>query len=197
MSDELYEHYKHCPPKVLEGSLIDACCLGRLERVKFLINKMNVDINFNDDQPFREACRSKSYDIVQYLLTSNELKKHAQINNCPSDAVNGLTYACVNGDLNLVKYLLSSPDLKEHADIHHNNDSAFKLAFYREHDAVLEYLIFNQTIEYTDDIKKHLSEVVTYSGKETYQKQVHNIFLARELSNELSSEESSSKKIKL
>lgn len=197
MSVELYEHYKNCPTEVLSGSLIDACCLGRLDRVKFLINKMDVDINFNNDQAFREACRSRCFDIVQYLLTSKELNKHSQINNCPEDTVSGLSYACVNGDLNLVKYLLSSPDLKELADIHQNNDNAFKLAFYREHDAILEYLIFEHKIPYTEDIKSHIASVVTYTAKENYQKHVDSMFLARELNNELSPKALNPKKVKL
>jgi ankyrin repeat protein len=197
MNEELYELYKHCPIEILNGSLIDACCLGRLERVKFLINEMNVDINFNNDQPFREACRSKSFDIVEYLLTSNELKKHSKINNCPENDVTGLSYACVNGDLKLVQYLLASPDLKELANVNLNNDNALKLAFYREQDAVLEYLIFEYKIPYTEDIKKHLNSIVTYSGKENYNKHVNNMFLARELNNELSSKQNTSKKVKL
>jgi ankyrin repeat protein len=198
MNNDLEDLYSDRSPGQLAGCLVDACCLGRLDRVKYLITKKDVDINFNNDQPFREACRSQSFDIVEYLLTSTELQNHSNINNgLKEHEVSGLSYACVNGDISLVKYLLSSPNLKEHANVHEGNDNAFKLAFYREKEEVLKYLIFDYKIPYTDDIKEHLQKVITYNGNMNYHKHIDSMFLARELNEELTITEHMSKKIKL
>jgi hypothetical protein len=71
------------------------------------------------------------------------------------------------------------------------------LAFYRERNAVLEYLILEYKIPYTDDIKDHLKSVITYSGNTNYHKYIDNMFLARDLSEELKIKENVSRKIKL
>jgi ankyrin repeat protein len=70
---------------------------------------------------FCQACSNGNLDEVKYLLTSPELKEHAEIHYYEDDA---LAEACWNGHLEIVKYLLTSPDLKEHSNLndHENNN---------------------------------------------------------------------------
>jgi ankyrin repeat protein len=71
---------------------------------------------------FNEACVNGNLDEVRYLLTSTELKEHADIH---FNNDNGLSDACWEGHLEIVKYLLTSPELTEHAFIndHQEKDS--------------------------------------------------------------------------
>lgn len=197
MNPKIQELYNTYTKEQLQSSLSDACCIGRIDNVKYLLEVMNVDINFNCEEPFREACKNSNLEIVKYLLTSKTLKKHTNINNCSEDTTSGLTYACTNGDLDMVKYLLTSHDLKEHANIHANNDSAFKLAFYREESNVLEYLIFDYKIPYTNQIKNYMPKIRTYNGNENYHEQIEKMFLTRELNDELSFQSVLQKKVKI
>ena len=71
---------------------------------------------------FINSCQKGHLEIVKYLLTSPELKEHANI-HAQDDL--GFRLACNYGHLEIVKYLLTSPDLKEHADIHADNDYGF------------------------------------------------------------------------
>ena len=48
-------------------------------------------------------------DIVKYLLTSSELKEHANIHYQDNHGSNALMIACKKGYLDIVKYLLTSP----------------------------------------------------------------------------------------
>src|ERR1700693_2299936 len=86
-----------------------------------------------------QACQNGNLDIVQYLLTSTELPKHANIHANEDWA---LRTSCNNGHLDVVKYLLSSPDLKKHADIHTRDDYAFRVSYSKEHLKILQYFIF-------------------------------------------------------
>ncbi len=77
-------------------------------------------------------------DIVRYLLTSSDLKFHADIRY---GQYYGFRYACRNGRLNVIQYLLTSPKLKNHVDIHANDDEGFKFACFGHYWEIVHYLL--------------------------------------------------------
>lgn len=97
-----------------EFAFQSACSKGDIKQVKFLAKKLNIKIN-NLNRGLEFATIFGHFDIVQYLLTSNELKEHADIHYNDDTA---LLNCCKYGHLVLVKYLLESPELKEHSNIH-------------------------------------------------------------------------------
>ncbi len=98
---------------------------------------------------FINSCQKGHLEIVQYLLTSPDLKEHANIH---ADNDLGFRLACENGYLEVVKYLLTSPDLKEHADIHADNDYGFRLACARGQLEVVKYLLTSPNLKEHADI---------------------------------------------
>ena len=101
------------------------------------------------NEVFINSCQKGHLEIVQYLLTSADLKEHANIH---ADNDLGFRLACENGYLELVKYLLTSPDLKEHADIHADNDYGFRLACARGQLEVVKYLLTSPNLKEHADI---------------------------------------------
>ena len=90
-----------------------------------MLNKKQIYKKYNKEQlndEFIDACSQGHLEVVKYLLTSAELKKHADI-HAKDDL--GFRSACAQGHLDVVKYLLASPELTEHADIHTSNDDVF------------------------------------------------------------------------
>jgi ankyrin repeat protein len=90
------------------------------------------------NKEFIDACENGHLEVVKYLLTSPELKKHVNI-HVFNDY--GFRFACVNGHLNIVQYLLTSPDLKNHANIHSQNDLGFQWACGKGHIKIVQYLL--------------------------------------------------------
>ena len=92
-------------------------------------------------------------DIIKYLLTSPDLKEHADIH---ANNDNALGNCFLNNNVELAEYLLSSPELKEHANVHVTNDKLFKYACQYGGKKLLEYLIFNYQIKKTENINTYL-----------------------------------------
>ena len=70
------------------------------------------------------ACRRGHLDIVKFLLTSDEVKYHADIHRYGDEPIKS---ACEWGELEIVKYLLESSDLEEHANIYADIDHSAHL----------------------------------------------------------------------
>lgn len=87
---------------------------------------------------FHNACCNGSLPIIEYLLTSPELKQNVDIHH-EHDFV--FRRACRDGHLDIIIFLLTSPKLKEHADIHVNNDIAFRTACEYGQLEIVEYLL--------------------------------------------------------
>jgi ankyrin repeat protein len=85
-----------------------------------------------------EACKFNDLDEVKYLLTSSELKEHADITNNDNAP---LIIACMCGHTKIAEYLLTSPDLKKHADIHADNDSSLNYAIIYKYEKLTRYLL--------------------------------------------------------
>ena len=98
---------------------------------------------------FINSCARGHLEIVIYLLTSADLKEHANIH---ADNDEGFRLACANEHLEIVKYLLTSADLKEHADIHAYNDYGFRLACENGHLEIVKYLLTSAELTEHADI---------------------------------------------
>lgn len=156
--------------------LKDACECGNLDDVKKAL-KNGANIHADDDYALRWACENGHLDVVKYLLTSPDLKEHAnihaeQLNNnlmtaCKDGDLNSakealahgadihadddkaLRHACHYGHLDVVKYLLTSPDLKEHANGH---DDGLLEACYWGHLDIVKYLLISTELKVHADI---------------------------------------------
>ena len=127
---------------------------------------------------FIDSCQNGHLEIVKYLLTSPDLKEHADIH---ADNDVGFRWACENGYLEVVKYLLTSPDLKEHANIHARDDLGFICACEQGHLEVVKYLIIDMNIEKTIHIEKYLNE----NKDNKYVQQAIELFNTRDLHHQL------------
>jgi ankyrin repeat protein len=76
----------------------------------------------NLDLHFTQACIQGDIEKVKYLLSSPELKTHADIHT-RNDI--GLINACSIGNIELVKYLVSSSELIEKADVYAQENACF------------------------------------------------------------------------
>ena len=142
----------------LNYELIQACCNGYVELMKYLLTSTELKVhayinyrnNINDWNALIWACRNGHLNIIQYLLTSPELAEHANINHKSKNGSNALMYACINGHLNIIQYLLTSPELKKHADIYHKNKHGFNALMFaceEGHLDIAQYLIIDMDIK--------------------------------------------------
>lgn len=93
-----------------------------------LLDKMGVDLRFDEEAPLIFACKKGYLDIVKYLIE----KKNADVNARLDEP---LTVAAANGHLSVVKYLVESG-----ADISAGSYFAIDLAEQNNHFGVVEYL---------------------------------------------------------
>ena len=120
--------------------------------------------------------------LVKYLLTSPELKEHANVN---ADNGEGFYCACGNGHLDVVQYLLTSPDLTEHVDMHIQNDGGFKTACHYGHFNVIQFLIFEMGFEKTKEVENYfMLGTLPKKNKE----QVEQLFVMKNLNENLNVE---------
>jgi hypothetical protein len=139
----------------------------------------------NLDDAFIWACLKGEFEKIKYLLTSPELKIHANIH---TEGDNGLMVAFKKSHLNIIKYLLTSPELKEHANIYNNQSAPFITSCIYSNNEVLEYLI----LDYKVDENEYITNFLNKNAK----KIVKNLFETRELTLELTHSSSNEKKIK-
>jgi ankyrin repeat protein len=95
-----------------------ACEHGKNIIAKWLINNYhNIDINGNDDHPFRKACEYGYLDTAQWLTTiSSTINIHAKFDY-------SFRHSCINGHKNVVEWLISNyPDI----DVHSCDEYAFR-----------------------------------------------------------------------
>lgn len=136
----------------------------------------------NLDDAFIWACLQGQLDKIKYLLTSPELKIHADIH---TEGDNGLMLAFRKNHFDIIKYLLTSKDLKDHANIYNNNCQPFERACLHSNQEVLEYLVLDYKIEKTKEIQDYLLK---------YPKDVVNkLFQTRELEEQLEPNSSTNK----
>lgn len=105
----------------LDEELGQACFYGEIKRVISLLNPidktaMKADVNARYGFPIRAACSQGHLDIIKYLLKSDELENHSDINvvvpstgndTQESDRKTAFFMACRGGHINVLKYLVS------------------------------------------------------------------------------------------
>ncbi len=126
-----------------------------------------------------ESCRKGELEAVKYLLTSPELKTHADI-FCQDYYC--LITAAICNHLNIVKYLLTSPDLKYKANVHANEDRVFIASLNHENKDLMMFLVQDMNIQKTKNIKAALKNS---ESKEIILKMFKTKTLAEKLNKEL------------
>jgi ankyrin repeat protein len=105
--------------------------------------------NFNPLQVNEElifGCGNDRLDIVKYVLTSPELKIHANVN---WEIDSPLRIACGRGHIQIIDYLLNSPDLKFHASHELARLSIIEKAAYDGQLNVLKYFLNHPKFEFS------------------------------------------------
>ena len=97
-------------------------------------------------------CYNGNLELVKSLLTSPELKEHANINSINKHGSNALMIACANNHINVVQYLLTSTDLKNQLNINftnNNGENALMIACIHGNLDIVKYLLTSS------ELKKH------------------------------------------
>ena len=151
-----------------------------VEIAKIILTHPNVDKEYIDrslDFALYMAASKGALDCVEYLSTSSDLERLANVNQLRSP----LTAACENGHLKIVKFLLESPNLKIKASLAELEDyyvfshlckifepsesNYGKTLFKNEEEKrkliedrliVMKYLILEQKLQKNEDIEKYL-----------------------------------------
>lgn len=128
----------------LHTAIAMAITRGSLEDIKYIFrspfveNKDKINIHLNKEAFLEEACTYGHLDIVRYLLTSPDLKEHADIT---ANSHYCFQQACQSGHIELVKYMATSPELKVHSDITAANNVALQNACCKNHVEIVRYLL--------------------------------------------------------
>lgn len=122
----------------LDRLFLTSCEFNFLDIIKWIYESPNGQNAINHNKGFQRVCQNGHLDIVRYLLTSPDIKKHADIH---ANGDKGFELACKEGRLNIIHYLLTSPELTEHIDIHANGDHGFVMACKFGHLDIVRYLL--------------------------------------------------------
>lgn len=149
--------------EILNKQLLNACNKGNLAYIKKIAGREDIDLDYRNDYGYTAltyACLYNHLDIVQYLLSSQDLTHHANINKTCTQGRTPLMYACSNGYLDIVKYLTSSPELKEVANLYHkrNRLNALMCALVKSHYEVARYLIVEKNMIVDNETMSFLIE---------------------------------------
>ena len=93
-------------PKDFESSMHEAVKQGKLDSVRWLVEKENYDLNqkvFSDDYAIHTAATFNQLPIVQYLIE----QQNVDVNKKGWKGRSPLHYACENGLVPIINYLLS------------------------------------------------------------------------------------------
>lgn len=106
---------------------------------------------------FHIACIQGDLNLVKYLLTSSELKQHADIHFEKDECV---VLACKYGQLGVLQYLLTSSDLKTHPDVHAQKGAGFQWACTNGRLDIIKYFFFDPSISDNFNLEKHSYEAI-------------------------------------
>ncbi len=100
-----------------------------------------------------EYCKQGNLIAVKELLTSKELKYHADIH---FDDDKPFRMACMCGKSSIVKYLASSQELKKNANISALDDDPFIWAALGNHLEICKFLIFDMNLSKSPTIEEFM-----------------------------------------
>lgn len=182
---------------------------GSLEELKLYFveseltrNEVYYDLNYNINEAFLIACYSNKVDLVQYLLTSEDLPIHANVHYRNDAAVFN---ALENGATSTTQFLLTSPELTDHIFIEQYLDELFTMFMeeiyivdrnmtpgdansYSVNDAIfvsMNYLIYEYHISPTEHIIELLKEHTKISYYEPAIKQLNSNAIYNNLKEQL------------
>lgn len=112
-----------------ELNLIVQAADGNLEKVKYLVEELGVDIHIQNELPLLWAADNHHYEVVKFLI-----KKGANI-HVENEEV--LLSVAIGGNLEMVKYLVEELG----ADIHAHDEIILTWAAEYGHDDIVDYLI--------------------------------------------------------
>jgi hypothetical protein len=116
--------------------------------MRYTYQELNEFTQEEINKEFHSAAYKNDFEYIKILLTSSDLKLHAQIN---ADS-RPLAFICSNGDLNTLRYVLTSSELKEHANIHLDHDRALGCAIYAGDIPMVKYLLTSPELKGHSDI---------------------------------------------
>lgn len=125
---------------------------------------------------FKKACVGNQLHIVEYFLTSKDLKQNVDIHLEDDYA---FRVACKKGHLELVRFLLTSEKLKERVNIHTQHELGLKKACEFGHLTVIEYLLFSP------ELSEHANPYNNEKIFEVATKEAASMLLPFKLQNEL------------
>lgn len=156
-------------------SFISSAFNNNLEQIKSLLNHYYIPVNYNDKKnslnALSTAASQGNIEIVKYLLTSSELKEHANIHHKNDNGYNALMYAATWNHTNIVSYLLTSSELKEHSHLLETSNydqDAFIFACMSGAIDVVKYLIESKDLDFCINphyITKHDMSSIIYAYK--------------------------------
>jgi hypothetical protein len=94
---------KRNPKQQANHDFLEACGEGNLNKIKYLLNEKSANIHSEKDLGIQRACASNHLEIVKYLLTSPELKKHSNIH---ANDDYSFKSACRNNNMDTIQYLI-------------------------------------------------------------------------------------------
>lgn len=108
----------------LSEQFIMACKNNDLYKVKELLINPTIDIHHLEDSGLLQACKEGHYQIVEYLLSSPNLKEHSNI-HAQNDYA--LILACEGEHVEVIDFLLNSSKLKENINLFDNFKAVYNV----------------------------------------------------------------------
>lgn len=105
------------------------CENGYFQKAQEMYSSENIDIHYNEDEPFEMACAKGHIDIAKWLYSLGDVNIH-------SNEEFAFTSSCNNGHIDVAKWLYSLGDV----DIHADNEGAFLSACQKGHLEIAKWL---------------------------------------------------------
>ncbi len=131
-----------------QEGLLMAAYKGRLDVVKFLLEthlkKDNIQARLlNTNEAFKMACIGGHIDLVEYLMSNNEIPKIDP--NYQKDAA--LIKSCYYGNFKMVKYLLESDLFRDKYKIEGDDNLVIVNACLSKNTDLVEYLLISKSLD--------------------------------------------------
>lgn len=141
------------------------------------------------NEALKQACAKNDLELVKYLLTSKELKRHAKLSyeaywpfrvsitskandvakylltqfqvDIHAENDDAFRWSCKLDNLEMVKFLTTSPEIQDHANIHAYNEEGFRWACQMGNMEVIKFLL---SLENKPNIYIHSSDANQITG---------------------------------